>query len=96
MIIGLGVTGGTQIVIRARQDSRAADLFETNTPKAVVLSALTTIASFASLAVSPHRGTASMGILLAVGLTFMLLTTLILLPALLTVAEQIRGRGPRS
>lgn len=97
LIIGLGVTGGTQIVIRARQDSRAADLFETNTPKAVILSALTTIAAFATLAISPHRGTASMGILLSVGLTFMMLTTLIILPATLAYlqrrAEQ-RSRAP--
>jgi hypothetical protein len=49
----------------------------------VICSALTTIGSFGSLAVSSHRGTASMGELLMIAITFTLLCTLVVLPALL-------------
>ena len=50
-----------------------------------VASALTTIASFGNLAFSAHVGTASMGILLAVGLCVSMAFTLIVLPAWLKV-----------
>ena len=63
-------------------------LIGSSTPKAVLLSALPTIASFCALAMSDHRGTASMGILLTVAITLSLVTTLILLPALLTLTRR--------
>jgi len=44
---------------------------------------MTTILSFGSLAVSTHRGTASMGILLTIAIGFTLLGGLIALPALM-------------
>lgn len=55
------------------------------TPTAVIYSFLTTIGSFSSIALSAHPGTASMGVLLAIAVGFTLLTTLVLLPALIKV-----------
>jgi uncharacterized protein len=49
----------------------------------VVFSALTTIASFGSLAVSDHRGLASMGLLLTIAILWSLVASLIVLPSLL-------------
>ena len=88
LLFGLGVAGGIHVVTRARE-AGATGLIGSSTPKAVLLSALTTIASFGALAMSDHRGTASMGVLLTVAITLSLATTLILLPALLTLT---RGR----
>jgi hypothetical protein len=48
-----------------------------------LFSALTTGSSFASLAVSGHLGTASMGIVLLTGMAMTLLSIFILMPALL-------------
>jgi predicted RND superfamily exporter protein len=60
-------------------------LLRTITPRAVFFSALTTIASFGSLAVSGHKGMASMGELLLIAITLSLVCTLVVLPALLAL-----------
>lgn len=91
LLFGLGVASGIHIVMRARRRG-TWDVMTTSTPRAVLLSALTTIASFASLALSSHRGTASMGLLLAVAITLTLLSTLVVLPALLRVFGVTRSR----
>jgi len=93
LLFGLGVASGTHFVMRAREEPSGADLFQTSTPRASVFSTLTTIFSFASLAVSSHRGIQSMGILLAVAILWTLVTTLVLLPALFELAERRRSRN---
>ncbi|MEO8467090.1 MAG: MMPL family transporter [Gammaproteobacteria bacterium] len=84
LLVGMGVDNGIHVVHRLRAE-RATELFNTSTMRAVLASALTTIASFGNLAFSPHVGTASMGILLALGLGVSMAFTLIVLPAWLKV-----------
>ncbi|HVY65232.1 MAG TPA: hypothetical protein VHH11_10480, partial [Gammaproteobacteria bacterium] len=84
LLVGMGVDNGIHVVHRLRTE-RATELFDTSTMRAVLASALTTIASFGNLAFSPHVGTASMGILLALGLGVSMAFTLIVLPAWLKV-----------
>ena len=55
----------------------------TTTARAVFYSAITTIVSFGTLAFSAHKGMASLGMLLVIGLGWTLFATLIVLPALL-------------
>jgi hopanoid biosynthesis associated RND transporter like protein HpnN len=94
LLFGLGVASGIHMVIRAR-GAGGAGLLSTSTPRAVLFSALTTIGSFGALALSSHRGTASMGILLTIAITLTMLCTLIVLPALLTrTARRRPGQGP--
>lgn len=90
LLFGLGVASGIHIVARARRRG-TQNVMTTSTPRAVLLSALTTIASFGSLALSDHRGTASMGILLTIAITTTLLATLVVLPALLQVVGVTRA-----
>src|SRR5581483_11867965 len=45
---------------------------QSSTARAVLFSALTTTTAFGSLALSPHPGTASMGLLLSIGLFYTL------------------------
>jgi predicted RND superfamily exporter protein len=80
LLVGLGVDNGIHVVHRMRTDS-VAQLFDTSTMRAVLASALTTVASFGNLAFSSHVGTASMGVLLALGLAISMAATLIVLPA---------------
>ena len=97
LLIGLGVDSGIHLVMRTREEIAAghqAELLETSTPRAVLLSALTTIGSFGSLAVSNHRGTASMGELLTIAIILTLVCTLIVLPTL--VDWFLRPRHRRS
>ena len=81
LVLGLGVDSGIHVITRYRHDGSMARMMESSTPRAVMLSALTTLASFASLTVSEHRGIRSLGTLLVVALIALLFCTLVLLPA---------------
>lgn len=79
LLFGLGVAGGLHMVLRGREE-RALSLLETSTPRAVLYSALTTIGSFGSLALSSHPGMRSMGILLTIALVWTTVCTVVILP----------------
>ncbi|MEO1905164.1 MAG: MMPL family transporter, partial [Methylococcales bacterium] len=82
LLMGMGVDSGIHIVHRlAHRDESSDNLLRTSTARGVFYSSVTTFCSFTSLAFSPHVGTASMGLLLAIGIALTLLTTLIVLPA---------------
>lgn len=92
LLFGLGVASGVHIVAQVRRSTDTASLMHTSTPRAVLFSALTTIASFGSLALSGHRGMTSMGQLLTVAIAYTLICTLVVLPALLIWLERRRSR----
>jgi hypothetical protein len=91
LLLGLGVSGSIHVVIRQRQHG---DIGGTSTPRAVVFSGLTTIASFAALALSDHLGLASMGQLLTIAILWSLICTLVVLPAMLVVSSRQRAGAP--
>jgi len=93
LLLGLGVSGGIHVVMRWRGEAESEEVAATSTPRAVMFSALTTIASFGSLALSSHRGLASMGLLLTIAILRSLVCTLVVLPGMLTLAH---GRSPES
>jgi hopanoid biosynthesis associated RND transporter like protein HpnN len=80
LLLGLGVASGVHLMLRHR---RGGALLRTSTPRAVMFSALTTVGSFGSLAISSHRGTSSMGALLTIALIYTLICSLLVLPAML-------------
>jgi hypothetical protein len=92
LLVGIGVDNGIHVVHRMRTES-AYRLFDTSTMRAVLASALTTAASFGNLAFSAHAGTASMGVLLALGLAASMAATLIVLPAWLRLAAPLEEGG---
>ncbi|MPZ08624.1 MAG: MMPL family transporter [Kiloniellaceae bacterium] len=93
LLLGLGVDSGIHYVLRAREAADDAASGSTNsTPRAILLSALTTLASFGALSISQHPGTASMGQLLTIAILLTLVCVLAFLPALLALA----GRLPRA
>jgi predicted RND superfamily exporter protein len=61
--------------------SSQKEILQSGTARGVFFSSLTTLCSFSSLAFTPHVGTSSMGLLLAIGIFFTLVCTLIVLPA---------------
>ena len=91
LLLGLGVSGSIHVVMRQRQHG---DIASTSTPRAVVFSGLTTIASFGSLAVSSHLGLASMGQLLTIAILWSLVCSLVVLPSMLVVTSGERARAP--
>jgi predicted RND superfamily exporter protein len=92
LLIGLGVASGIHLVMRARKNRD--DLMGTSTPRAVLFSALTTVASFGSLSVSGHRGTASMGELLTIAISLTLICALVVLPGLVGLVGVGRSSAP--
>lgn len=95
LIFGLGVDNGIHVVDRFRNEGNVDQLVHSSTPRAVLLSTLTTIGTFASLSLSPHVGTASIGVFLTIAVGFILVFSVLLLPLLLenfapraSVAEQ--------
>ncbi len=88
LLIGIGVDSGIHLVLRHDQVAAGEGVFGTSTPRAVLFAALTTVASFGSLMLSPHRGTASMGTLLSIAIAFTLICTLLVLPAAFRFADK--------
>ncbi|MCZ6656944.1 MAG: MMPL family transporter [Gammaproteobacteria bacterium] len=84
LIFGLGVDNGIHVVDRYRGEGGVANLMHSSTPRAVLLSTLTTVGTFTALSLSPHAGTASIGLLLTVAVSLLLLFTVFLLPVLLS------------
>jgi hopanoid biosynthesis associated RND transporter like protein HpnN len=92
LLLGIGVDTSIHLVHRARHAAPGdSSLLETSTANAAVYSALTTIASFGSLAFASHRGMASLGQLLTLGLVVTIVCNLVALPALL----ELRARRER-
>ena len=83
LLLGMGVDNGLHMVGRYRETRSVADVYRSTTPRAVSVSVLTTLFSFVALAFAEHRGMASMGELLAIAIGFLLISTLVVLPALL-------------
>ncbi len=88
LLMGLGVASGIHLVLRRRQEQDGAQVLATSTPRAVLFSTLTTVASFGSLALSGHRGMTSMGQLLTLALAFTLVAMLVVLPSLMARGDQ--------
>mgnify|MGYP006277146831 FL=1 len=80
LLLGIGVDAAIHLVMRAREAADPERVAVTSTPRAVFASALTTLASFGALMLSPHAGTASMGLLLTLAVIASLATVLVVLP----------------
>jgi uncharacterized protein len=93
LLLGVGVDNGIHMMHRARRLAADEPLYGSSTTRAVVISALTTIASFGNLALSPHPGTASMGLVLSLGLVLTLAVTLLVVPPLARAAPSPRPSG---
>jgi len=88
LLLGIGVDSGIHILHRYRNaPPKNGIILATSSARAVVVSALTTIVSIGNLSFSSHLGTASMGILLTIGISMTLLCTLIILPSLLATTN---------
>ena len=83
LLLGIGIDSSIHVFHRMKKHNSISSFYSTSTTRAVIFSALTTSLSFGSLAISSHNGTASLGILLMIGLTFITLAVLLIIPNLL-------------
>jgi hopanoid biosynthesis associated RND transporter like protein HpnN len=91
LLIGLANAYGIYLVMRKRNGGDVIQLFRGSTPVAVLFSALTAIMSFGTLGIARHPGMAYMGILITLSLSYAVLSSIVLLPALMAALDQRRG-----
>ncbi|MCQ8130121.1 MMPL family transporter [Methylomonas rivi] len=82
LLLGIGVDSGIHIVHRLQNQHDHKQVLQTSAARGVFYSALTTLCSFSSLAFNTHAGTASMGLLLAIGISLMIVCSMLVLPAM--------------
>ena len=87
LVVGIGVTNGIQILNRVAEEGNAGILSK-STGKAVLVSGLTAIVGFGSLALGEHQGIESLGLVMATGIAACLVAALSFLPALLHILER--------
>lgn len=88
LILGMGVDNGMNLVARFREEGGRRFVLDTAVGKSMLLASLTTIAGFGVLLLAQHRGIASLGLLLTIGTSNILLASLTLLPALLLLLRR--------
>jgi hopanoid biosynthesis associated RND transporter like protein HpnN len=86
LILGVGADNGVHVLHDFRgRDRRRRYRLTHITGFGIMVAALTTILGFGTLIFAEHRGMASLGLILTVGVTCCMLTALVFLPALLYV-----------
>jgi hopanoid biosynthesis associated RND transporter like protein HpnN len=83
LLLGIGVDAGIHMVHRRQQTGTGRRLLDSATGRAILYSALTTMAGFGNLTLASHRAISGMGALLMVGMASVLVSTLIVLPAIM-------------
>jgi uncharacterized protein len=84
LIIGVGIDNGVHVVQRLRFEGRdGMTTVLRHTGRAILIAGLTTMIGFGSLALASHRGLASLGMILILGVGACLVTSLIVLPNVL-------------
>ncbi len=84
LIIGVGIDNGVHIMHRWHLEGQLGmDVVLRRTVRAILISSLTTMVGFGSLALASHRGMASLGLLLILGVGACLLTSTLVLPNLI-------------
>ena len=83
LLLGLGVDNGIHMVEKLHHSlSEQQNIYQSSTARAMFYGALTTASSFAGLAFSPHEGIASMGLVITIGIFWIMVCTFVVLPAI--------------
>ena len=83
LLLGLGVDNGIHMLVRLRHSlSEEQNIYQSSTARAIFYGALTTSSSFGGMAFSPHAGISSMGLIITMGIFWIMVCTFIILPAL--------------
>ncbi|MCA9074782.1 MAG: MMPL family transporter [Planctomycetaceae bacterium] len=89
LILGIGVDDGVHVMHDFRMQS---GVYRTSasTINAIMLTSLTSMIGFGSMLVAAHRGLASLGLVLVIGVGSCLFVSLVTLPAILTLLSRRR------
>ncbi len=91
LLLGLGVDNGIHMVEKLHHSlSEEQNIYQSSTARAMFYGALTTASSFAGLAFSPHQGIASMGLIITIGIFWIMVCTFVILPALSKLVLRVK------
>lgn len=83
LLMGLGVDNGIHMVEKLHHSlAEDQNIYQSSTARGMFYGALTTISSFVGLAFSPHEGISSMGLVITIGIFWIMTCTFFVLPAL--------------
>ncbi len=89
LIIGIGIDDGVHLLHRYRVEGYGkSEVVLKSTGKAILLTSLTTMAGFGSLLLAKYRGFGSLGSLLFLGVAACFITTVLFLPALVSLLHK--------
>ncbi len=94
LLLGLSLVYGIYFILRWRAGTPVAEVLRSSTPRGVLYSGATTLGTFGSLMLAGDPGVSSLGRALVIALGWVLASTLLLLPALLTFLPH--GPSPAS
>ena len=89
LILGIGIDDGVHVIHDFRRQ-RGRYRMSASTASAVLITSLTTMIGFGSLMIASHRGLQSLGRVLTIGVSCCLFTSLVMLPAMLTLLSRHR------
>ncbi|MDR0391197.1 MAG: MMPL family transporter [Planctomycetaceae bacterium] len=92
LILGIGIDSGVHIIHDYRSQIGKYKI-KSSTALAVLITSLTTIIGFGSMMIASHRGLQSLGRVLVIGVACCLFTSIIALPAALTLWTRRRQDG---
>jgi len=93
LLMGLGVDNGIHMVEKLHHSlSEEQNIYQSSTARAMFYGALTTASSFAGLAFSPHQGIASMGLIITIGIFWIMTCTFVVLPALSKLVLRVQDK----
>jgi len=87
LILGIGIDDGVHLVHDFRTQSGRYRT-GSSTATAVLLTSLTSMVGFGSLMIAAHRGLESLGRVLVIGISCCLISSLVILPTLLTIVSR--------
>ncbi len=92
LVLGTGVNNGVHILHDFRKQNGSYRM-SASTVNGVVLTSMTTMVGFGSMMLAAHRGLFSVGMALTVGMASCLFVSLVMLPAILTLRANKRGKA---
>jgi uncharacterized membrane protein YdfJ with MMPL/SSD domain len=92
LMLGIGEDYGVHLVHEFREQKGRYRMSQA-TAVAVLVDGLTTVVGFGSLMIASHRGLQSLGRVLTLGVSCCMFTSMIMLPALLTIMSRKRERA---
>ena len=88
LVLGIGIDYGIHLIHDFRNRRYKRYTISASTATSILITSLTTIIGFGSMMIASHRGLQSLGRVLVIGITCCLCTSLVVLPAVLTLWTQ--------